>query len=94
LLVVVCAPAIADAAGVFVATVVARGGSTVVAAAAAAMPASIAAAAALLPQPLLPALTATVLLPMTLRCRQAAKLAATATLPRPPPPPPPLPTRC
>jgi predicted deacylase len=40
-LVVVCAPSIAVAAGVFVATAVARGGSTAVAAAVAAMPASI-----------------------------------------------------
>ncbi len=39
-LIVVCAPAIAVAVGVFIATAVARGGSTVVATAAAAMPAA------------------------------------------------------
>jgi hypothetical protein len=42
LLIVICAPAIAVATGVFVATAAVRGASTVVAAAAAAMPAAVA----------------------------------------------------
>jgi hypothetical protein len=42
LFIVVCAPTIAVAAGVFVSTAAARGGSTAVAAAATAMPAAVA----------------------------------------------------
>jgi hypothetical protein len=53
LLIVVCAPAIAVAAGVFIATAAARGGSTAVATAAAAMPDAVALNTRCPPPPLL-----------------------------------------